>query len=124
MNVAELLNNHLLTKIQKATPLSKDVLDALVRPETVSGLQERIDAFTSKAEAAAELEGGIDDHLDEDNDANNGAIAAVVVGIIVLFSIITLILYRLYKREKVTASNVASKALVQEGTFNSQQVIN
>ena len=84
-----------------------------MRPEDVSALQERIDAFTTKTEAAADLPGGIDDHLDEDNDANNGAIATVVVGIIVLFLLIACILYRLKKREKVMAANVASKALVQ-----------
>ena len=45
LHVNELLNNHLLTKIQQATPLSKDKLNAVIRPETVSALQERIDSY-------------------------------------------------------------------------------
>ena len=83
-----------------------------MRPEDVSGLQERIDAYVLQLaeEAAAKIEGGIDKHLDEDNDANSGLLAAAIVGAVMLFVLIGLVIYKIIKQAKDKKAKIEQKA--------------
>lgn len=103
--ITALIENEIIMKLPQASPLSKGIIESVLRPSDIDEKKRRVDAYVRELKGESQpadneltttplLPGGIEKHLDEDDDANVGLVFAVVFGTIAMVASIVLVVNR------------------------------